>query len=362
MDQDRISDWASTSRVSQVPDKSITLGALPDVHVQTRVRSTTYTWSFRNAGKLIANVTVEGGFHPVAQLQSFVVADAYAGQGLTCQTWGYVEEALMGYGFEDVQYDAARNVTDEQLRGSMGAFYAGQGVDLEGVDRTTGLLCVPADRWTVQDSGCTPRQHALSVQFSKLNQIPIAEGSPGCELSVRSVSSGVCAHATCQYLWLRNLLRILLRSQSGTSRTSPGSQWMRQLPRVTDSLEGEERKRSARVSRASDEREGSRGASSGDASGSPSQEPHKRNVNLLRKRRSCDAAEIDWADAKDGPSRATYPTHHLTRARTPSTSSPIGTKSATCDINRDLPGESRDLVSIRRGLHHNLIPTEISDR
>lgn len=294
MDQDRISDWTSASRVSQVPDSTITLGHLTGVHVQTRVRASTFTWSFRKMGKLIANITVEGGFHPIAQLHKFTVTDAYAEQGLTSPSWSYVEEALMGYGFEDIHYDSARYVTDEQLRGSMGEFYAGQGVDLDAVERVhTEGGNAAFDRWTVQDSGgkvqvstCTPRQQTLSVQLSKLNQMSIAEGSAGCESSPASSQSSE-QHSP----WK------LEAQWSGTPRRGSAA---RQLLRVSGT--------------SSDERGGSSAAStsSQDSSG---------GLCLLRKAMSGDVAEMHRMGTAD-VSRATYP---LAQVRKHPISSPMGT-------------------------------------
>lgn len=185
-DQDRLSEWNSRScRQSAVPTATVPLGALEST-VQNRVRGHHFIWTFRTEdGNLIATIIVDGEAHPISQLRRFTRNDEYAGQGLTQPMWDHVESMLMDFQFEEVLYDAARHMTDDEMRSSLGKFYEMQGVILADIERTA--KGSPLDRWTVQDpSGiheselaCTepPAKKALSIKLLPDVEQTIPEGA-----------------------------------------------------------------------------------------------------------------------------------------------------------------------------------------
>ena len=149
-DQDRISDWnARSCRQSVSPTATVLLNEL-SASVQHRVRGHHMIWTFRTReGNLIATIIVDGECHPVSQLHRFTVNEEYNGHGLTSPMWEHIETLLLSLDFEEVLYDAARHMTDEEMRGSLGQFYEAQGVSLVDIKRTT--VGPMVDRWTVQN-------------------------------------------------------------------------------------------------------------------------------------------------------------------------------------------------------------------
>jgi len=138
LDTDRISTWHRGSRVTQVDDAHLVLPS-GDCVAQTRVRGQVYLWSFRDrwSGKNIANVAVDAEGHPVARLIKLDVCEAYVGQGCTAPVWAHVEEALTGFKFEDIVFEAASSLPqDIDPRSSLALFYEGRGIDLSELTRT----------------------------------------------------------------------------------------------------------------------------------------------------------------------------------------------------------------------------------
>ena len=150
-DQDRISDWNSRScRQSICPTTTVNLNDELSATVQHRVRGHHMIWTFRTSREdnLIATIIVDGECHPVSLLHRFTCSEDFTGHGLTQPMWEHVESMLLSLHFEEVLYDAARHMTDEEIRGSLGKFYEMQGVSLEDIQRSgVGPL---VDRWTVQ--------------------------------------------------------------------------------------------------------------------------------------------------------------------------------------------------------------------
>jgi hypothetical protein len=148
-DQDRISDWHSHScRQSISPSTTVDLNEL-SATVQHRVRGHHMIWTFRDEESLMATIIVDAECHPVSQLHRFTFSENYTGRGFTQLMWEYVEGMLLSLQFEEVLYDAARHLTDDEMRGSLGKFYEMQGVNLEDVKRTD--VGPMVDRWTVQN-------------------------------------------------------------------------------------------------------------------------------------------------------------------------------------------------------------------
>ena len=138
LDTDRISTWHRGSRVTQVDDAHLVLPS-GDCVAQTRVRGQVYLWSFRDrcSGKNIANVAVDAEGHPVARLIKLDVCEAYVGRGCTAPVWAHVEEALTGFKFEDIVFEAASSLPqDIDPRSSLALFYEERGIDLSELTRT----------------------------------------------------------------------------------------------------------------------------------------------------------------------------------------------------------------------------------
>lgn len=183
-DQDRISDWNSRScRQSVSPSTTVNLNEL-SATVQHRVRGHHMIWTFRDEENLMATIIVDGECHPVSQLHRFTFNEEYTGHGFTQPMWEYVEGMLLSLQFEEVLYDAARHLTEDEMRGSLGNFYAMQGVNLEAVKRTD--VGPMVDRWTVQnpsdirksDLECSnpDTTKALSIKLPDMAQV-IPEGT-----------------------------------------------------------------------------------------------------------------------------------------------------------------------------------------
>lgn len=177
-DQDRVSDWNSRScRQSIIPSTTVNLKDELSATVQHRVRGHHMIWTFRTReDNLIATIIVDGECHPVSQLHKFTFNEDFTGKGLTQPMWEHVESMLLSLHFEDVLYDAARHMTDEEIRGSLGKFYEMQGVSLEHIQRSdVGPL---VDRWTVQmpsDVRASDLGHSNPIKIPPMTQA-IPEG------------------------------------------------------------------------------------------------------------------------------------------------------------------------------------------
>eukprot|EP01043_Picozoa_sp_COSAG02_P039568 COSAG02_NODE_3134_length_7303_cov_308.304275_2_plen_212_part_01 len=115
-DQDRISDWNSRScRQSVSPSTTVNLNEL-SATVQHRIRGHHMIWTFRDEENLMATIIVDGECHPVSQLHRFTFNEEYTGHGFTQPMWEYVEGMLLSLQFEEVLYDAARHLTEDEMR------------------------------------------------------------------------------------------------------------------------------------------------------------------------------------------------------------------------------------------------------